>query len=88
MIAAGGFGALVLIYLRHPGTILRAVAHVLIAMGMALTFTELVADMLGLQTTPVAVGIGLMGKAIAEAALKWAEKLDLSGVLKAKGDGA
>jgi len=85
IMAAGGFGALVLVYLRHPGTLFRVGCMVAIGIGMASIFTHDIAAILGLREVPVAAVIGLGSKAIAEKALKWAEALDFAKLKK--GDG-
>ena len=84
VIAASSLGAMMLAYLRHPGTILRAVALVFLGIGLALVFTDLVSDITGLQKIPVAAGIGLVGKALAESALRAAERFELASLVKRK----
>lgn len=84
VIASSGLGALMLAYLRHPGSIVRAGALVFLGIGMALVFTDLVAAWTGLQPVPVAAGIGLVGKALAESALRAAERFDLTALVKRK----
>lgn len=79
---AGGFGSLVTVYLRHPGTLLRAGCMVAIGIGLAVVFTDIVAGFFGWPIIPVAVVIGLVGKALAESALKAAERFDLSAWLR------
>lgn len=86
VLTAGGFGALVTVYLRHPGSIVRAVCMVAIGMGLAVVFTDIVAGIFDLPVIPVAAIIGLIGKALAEAALRAAEKVDLSAWAKRKGE--
>lgn len=83
---AGGFGSLVTVYLRHPGTIIRAACMVCIGIGLAVVFTEIVAGLFGWPVIPVAVVIGLCGKALAESALKAAERFDLSAWVKGRKD--
>lgn len=88
VIAAGGFGALLGVYFRHPQKIIRGILHVCIGMGLALIFTEMLSEFLGVEPVPVAAGIGLTGKALAEAVLRWAEKLDIAAAIKiSKGQG-
>jgi hypothetical protein len=82
VMAAGGFGALVFVFLRHPGTVLRALMHVGIGMGLALVFADMVVDWFGLSIIPAAVLIGHLGKPVAESALRAAEKLEISTVFK------
>jgi len=81
VMVSGAFGSMLFIYLRHPGTVLRAFLLVCFGMGMAVIFAEMVADILGINVVPVAAGIGLVGKTTAEAALRAVEKMDLSGWL-------
>jgi len=82
VLTAGGFGSLITVYLRHPGSLVRVAAVVAIGMGLAWVFADIAAAFLGWPLIPVAVGIGLLGKAIAESALRAAEKLELSAVFK------
>lgn len=84
VLTAGGFGSLITVYLRHPGTLFRGVCMVAIGMGLAIVFTNMIAALLGLPIIPVAVGIGLVGKALAESAIKWAERFDLTAWPKAR----
>lgn len=83
-IAAGAFGSLVLVYLRHPGSLARVAFTVCIGVGNALIFTEMVADMLGSGLIPTAAIIGLIGKGAAEKLLQAFDKLDMSDWLKRK----
>jgi hypothetical protein len=78
---AGGFGAMLQVYLRHPGSVVRVLIHVVIGIGLAWAFTGFVADLFGFPAIPVAVVIGLVGKALAESALKSAEKVEIKAVL-------
>lgn len=80
VVASGGFGAGVLIYLRHPGTAVRAVALFAMGCGNAAIFTSTVAPLvagMGIGEIPVAAALGLLGKAFAEKALGVVERLDL-----------
>lgn len=80
--AGGGFGSLVLIYLRHPGTLLRAVARVGIGAGCASVFTFTASDVLGWPVMPLSVVIGLTATALAEKVLKAADNADFSALTK------
>lgn len=81
---AGGFGSLLLVYLRHPGTAFRALCLVMFGVGQALIFTHLAAEWTGLPVVPVAALIGLTGHKLAEKLLKAAEKADFSPLTKRK----
>lgn len=74
--AAGGFGASILIYLRHPGTLLRAAMLIAIGVGLALIFATPLAKWTGLSENPAAALLGLLGKGIAEGLLRWVDNLD------------
>lgn len=77
VMAAGGFGAGVLVFLRHPGSLLRVAMLFAIGIGMAAIFTAPLAGWLHLGEVQVAAGIGLLGKGIADAALRAAEDAEL-----------
>jgi hypothetical protein len=76
--AAGGFGAWVLVYLRHPGSLLRAVFLVSIGVGIASIFADPLSDWIGLKEVQAAALLGLVGKGIAEGVLKAIEKVDFA----------
>ena len=75
--AAGGFGAMLLIYLRHPGHWFRALAQIVFGIGQAMIFAQLAADWSGLPVVPVSALIGLCGTKLAERLLKSAERAEL-----------
>jgi hypothetical protein len=77
-IASGGLGSMMAIYLRHPGTALRALCMVLMGIGMATIFGDTAAAWSGLPIAPVSFLIGLVGHKLAEKALKAADKADFS----------
>lgn len=85
VIASGGFGALVFMHLRHPGTLLRATGSAVTGIGTATLFTEpamlLLPDWLPLREVQVAALLGLLGVPLAMTVLKAAERLDLGGLL-------
>ena len=73
---AGGFGAAVLAYLRHPGTLVRATMMVVMGMGMATIFSAPLSGYIGLGEVQVAALLGLLGKGAAEGLLRWVDGLD------------
>lgn len=79
--AAGGFGASILIYLRHPGTLLRAAMLIAIGVGLALIFATPLAKWTGLSEIPAAALLGLLGKGIAEGLLRWVDAFDFGKIL-------
>lgn len=79
--AAGGFGASILIYLRHPGTLLRAAMLIAIGVGLALIFATPLAKWTGLSENPAAALLGLLGKGIAEGLLRWVDAFDFGKIL-------
>lgn len=88
VIASGGFGALVLMHLRHPGSIMRAAGTLLTGIGVASVFTDasmaLVPAWLGFGKVQVAAVLGLAGNALAGGTLKAIECADLA-LMLAKG---
>jgi len=78
VIAAGGLGTLTLIYLRHPGSMIRAGFLFVIGLCTAYVLAGDVAEATGLPIVPVAYGVGLLGKAGAEGVLKAVERLDFA----------
>jgi predicted alpha/beta hydrolase len=82
--AAGGFGAWVTVYLRHPGTIVKVLVMVSIGVGIATIFAEPLAQWLGLSGVQSGAVLGLIGKAMAEGLLNAIEKADFSGWLPSK----
>lgn len=76
--AAGGFGAGVLVYLRHPGSMLRAGMLWAIGVGIASIFSAVLARWSGFGEVQCAAVLGLVGKAIATGILTAIEKLDFS----------
>lgn len=81
VIAAGGMGTLTLIYLRHPGSLLRAAFLFAIGLGTAVLLARAASDITGIPTIPAAYGVGLLGKTAAEGLLKAIEKLDFSALM-------
>lgn len=85
VIAAGGFGALVFMHLRHPGTLLRATGSAITGIGVATLFTEpamiLLPDWLPLREVQVAALLGLLGVPLAMMLLKAADRFDLSAMI-------
>lgn len=81
VIASGGFGAAVLIHLRHPGSAVKAGTLFMIGCGNALIFTNTVVAMLPdawhVSEIPVAAALGLLGKSAASKALNAFERFDL-----------
>lgn len=82
--AAGGFGSGVLVYLRHPGTIVRAGLLVAIGVGIASIFAEPFSSLTGLSVVQAGALLGLVGKGIAEGFLRAIEKMDFSAWLPGK----
>jgi len=78
---AGGFGASVLVYLRHPGSLFRAVYLIAIGFGIGYVFTPSVSSLTGFDPVAVASLLGLLGKAFAEGLLNNAEKFDVTGAI-------
>jgi hypothetical protein len=76
--AAGGFGAVVYAYLRHPGSMLRATVLISIGVGIATIFAEPFANMSGLSDVQSGAILGLVGKGIADGVLRSIEKADFS----------
>jgi len=81
---AGGFGAGVAVYLRHPGSIIRVVAMFAIGIGMAVIFTDPIVALLGFSEAATGAAIGICGIPIANSALKAAERLDLASLVRKK----
>lgn len=75
---AGAFGALVQVYLRHPGHWFRALCLIVFGVGQAMIFAQLAADWSGLPVVPVAAVIGLCGHKLAERLLKAAERAEFT----------
>lgn len=76
--AAGGFGAAVLAYLRHPGTLFRLAVLISIGVGIATIFAEPFAHLSGLSDIQSGALLGLVGKAAADRVLRAIEKADFS----------
>lgn len=73
---AGGFGAAVLVYLRHPGTLIRAALVIAIGVGTASIFAASLSGYFGMGEVQVAALLGLVGKGIAEGLLRLVDNLD------------
>lgn len=78
---AGGFGAAVLVYLRHPGSLVRAMVVIAIGVGMATIFSASLAGYLGMGEVQVAALLGLVGKGVAEGLLRWVDGFDFGKLL-------
>lgn len=76
VMASGGFGAAVFVYLRHPGSLLRAVMLWVIGVGVATIFAAEVAAWSGFHQVTVAALLGLLGKAVAAGLVGAIEKTD------------
>jgi len=89
IIVSGGFGALVLMHLRHPGTLLRAAGTLLTGIGVASVFTDasmaLVPAWLSFGKVQVAAVLGLAGNGLAAGTLKAIERVDLTNFFNKKG---
>lgn len=79
--AAGGFGSAIFVYLRHPGTMLKAGLVIGIGVGIALIFATPLAKWTGLSEIPAAALLGLLGKGIAEGLLRWVDAFDFGKIL-------
>ena len=79
--AAGGFGASILIYLRHPGTLLRAAMLIAIGVGLATIFADTAANWIGMGKVQAAALLGLMGKGVAAGLLNAIDKFDFGKIL-------
>lgn len=76
VMASGGFGAGVLVYMRHPGTFLRAAMLWAIGVGIATIFSHPASEWIGVGQVQVAALLGLLGKGAATGLLNAIEKLD------------
>ncbi|WP_408591206.1 hypothetical protein [Novosphingobium sp.] len=81
VMASGGFGAMVLVYLRHPGTLIRAVAMIAVGIGIASIFSATVASITGFGKVQVAAVLGMVGLVIARRIIEWIEGLDITALL-------
>lgn len=89
--ASGLFGSMVLVFLRHPGNVLRVVLMLVMGVGFASIFAmplELSLPLIGgvkLTAVQVAALWGLLGKIAADALVSAAEKrLDFSALFRRK----
>jgi hypothetical protein len=82
MIASGALGSMMAIYLRHPGSALRALCMLVMGVGMASIFGDTAAEWTGLPIAPASFLVGLLGHKLAERALKAADRADLGGFTK------
>lgn len=84
VIASGGFGALVFMHLRHPGTLLRATGSAVTGIGAATLFTEpamlLLPNWLPLREVQVAALLGLLGVPLAMKTVAKIEQFDLGSI--------
>ncbi len=78
VMASGGFGAGVLVYMRHPGSLLRAAMLWAIGVGIAVIFSHPASEWSGFGEIQVAALLGLLGKAAAAGLLNAIEKADFS----------
>jgi len=76
VMASGGFGAAVFVYLRHPGSLIRALFLWGIGVGVAVIFTPEMSAWSGFHQVPVAALLGLLGKAAASGMVSAIEKTD------------
>lgn len=81
VIAAGGLGTLTLIYLRHPGSLLRAAFLFAIGLGTAVMLAGVTSELTGWPTIPCAYAVGLLGKTAADGILRAIEKFDFSSLM-------
>ena len=83
--ASGGFGAMVRVYIRHPGTLLRAAFMIAIGIGIASIFSGILSEITGFGKVQIAALLGLTGHLLAEKLLSAAERIDLAQFLPWKG---
>lgn len=76
VMASGGFGAGILVYLRRPGSLLRAAMLWAIGVGIAVIFAHPAAKWSGFGEIQIAALLGLLGKGAATGLLNAIEKLD------------
>lgn len=76
VMASGGFGAALYVYLRHPGSMLRAAFLWAIGVGVATIFTDPASSWSGFGQVPTAAVLGLLGKAVAAGLVNAIEKTD------------
>lgn len=76
VMASGGFGAGVLVYMRHPGSFVRAAMLWAIGVGIAVIFAIPASEWSGFGEIQVAALLGLLGKGAAAGLLNAIEKLD------------
>lgn len=77
--ASGGFGAAVLVYLRHPGTIVKVGLMIALGVGFASIFAAPVSVMgVKLSAIQTAALWGLLGKVAADGLVRAVEKLDFA----------
>jgi len=84
VMAGGGFGAAVLIYLRHPGTLCRGAGMIGIGLGCAALFGETLAGLTGLGEVQAGAVLGLVAKAVAEGLLRAVERFDFAALIPIK----
>lgn len=78
VMASGAFGAGAMVYLRHPGTLLRAAMLWSIGVGIATIFSHPAAEWSGFGEIQVAALLGLLGKGAAAGLLNAVEKVDFA----------
>lgn len=87
--AAGGWGALVFMHLRHPGSLIHAVGCLLTGVGTASLFPSSAAAASPawspLGEVQVAAVLGVLGVPLWLGIVKAAERFDFGGLVKRKG---
>jgi hypothetical protein len=77
--ASGGFGAAVLVYLRHPGTLVRIGLMIGMGVGFATLFAMPV-SVFGIKLSSVQTAAlwGLLGKVTADGLVRTVERMDFA----------
>lgn len=87
--AAGGWGALVFMHLRHPGSLVHAGGCLLTGVGTASFFTTAAAaacpGWVPLGEVQIAAVLGVLGVPLWLGAVKAVERFDFGGLVKRKG---
>lgn len=86
-IGGAGVGAAALIYLQHPGTLIRAVLLYLISVGLSVVFTPLAVGWTGFGQVEVSASVALMGMGIARGILRAVDRIDFTNWLPGKKGG-
>lgn len=82
---SGAFGASVLVFLRHPGSLIKAFAMVAIGTGIASIFYGYVTSITGLGEIQSAALLGMGGLVAAGKVLEALEQIDAKRFIKRKG---